>query len=493
MTVRERLSSSNETRSGGWDDDTQWNERAAFRIAVESREVSEGRLVWRTRAYHEEHDQRRVWTGVPDEALIEWIHDQLQQSIGDAVPAPVRHLPESAKPAAPASAVPPDDLQQIPGIGPAIARRLHAAGITTFAALAACSPSDLASWTGRSADQITRMGWIERARELAHPAPPAAPAPEPMPVATPVAAVEAPLPVEAPVAEPGETLVAPVTGEAPLAEAVEVEPATVMEGLLSGEEAEHPPVMEAPTEATIVEPLAAETPAFEAARVEPLAAMEALPAKEAEPQPAMEAPMVEMVEAESLAATEAPPSVEEESREAQEMMLEESPIVFAAILLDEEGDVQDIRLTTTGEQPPEWNDRQVARFFIETGAPIPHEAVSVSLHLSDVQIDTIPARSGKGAPSRLHATASVRFEGAEALGERSASCHVVLLAYDLAAGETHVLSTTNIECTADALEVPVTLDADLPEVGRYQLLMAALMPEGRALSAVSGPRLRVTP
>ncbi|PMP77327.1 MAG: hypothetical protein C0183_17405, partial [Roseiflexus castenholzii] len=72
MSVRERLSSDNETRSGDWNDDTQWHERAAFRIAVESCEMSEGRLVWRTRAYHEERDQRRVWTGVPDEALIEW-------------------------------------------------------------------------------------------------------------------------------------------------------------------------------------------------------------------------------------------------------------------------------------------------------------------------------------------------------------------------------------------------------------------------------------
>lgn len=487
MTVRERLSSDNDPRSGGWDDDTRWSERAAFRIAVESREVNEGRLVWRTRAYHEEHDQRRVWTGVPDKALLEWIHDQLRQSIGDAVPQLVRRLPASTAPATPTSAASPDDLQQIPGIGPAIARRLRAAGITTFAALAACSLVDLAAWTGRSTEQITRMGWIERARALAHPAPPAAPAskptlageaPEPLetpPARATITEAEEALPVaagattspttrEAPVAEPEEALAEPVTEKAALVEAVAAEPAAVMETSPSGEEAEHPPVMEAPpVETTIAEPLAAETPAVEAAKAEP------------------------------LAVTEAPPSGAEEIQEAWKMMIEESPIVFAAILLDEEGDVRNVRLTTTGERPPEWNDQQVARFFIETGAPLPDQVAHVSVHLDDVHIDTVPAPRGKGVASRLHATARVRLEGEEAADPRRTTCHVFLLAYDLAAGETHVLSTTRTECAAGAPDVPVALDADLPDVGRYQLLMAALVPEARALSAVSGPRLRVTP
>jgi predicted flap endonuclease-1-like 5' DNA nuclease len=459
MTGRERLSSDNELRSGGWDDDTAWNERATFRIAVESREVSEGRLVWRTRAYHEEHDQRRVWTGVPDEALIEWIHEQLRHSIGNAVPALVRRLPESAASAAPASAAPLDDLQQIPGIGPAIARRLHAAGITTFAALAACSLSDLAAWTGRSTEQITRMGWVERARELAHPAPPAAPAPEQKPAADTPAAEEAPSLLAATTAEPHVAEPLPV-------DAVEAAPPTAPEAPL--------------VEAAEVEPMAvAAAPSVAATVIETQI--------EAEAQSIEERTVAEIAESLIEAA--------EEIREAQEMMLEESPIVFAAILLNEEGDVQDVHLTATSEQPPAWNDQQVARFFIETGAPIPHEAASASVHLENVQIDTVPAQTGKGGASRLHASARVHLEGMDAvrIAEQSASCHVLLLAYDLASGETHVLSTTRIECAPDALDVPLTLDADLPEVGRYQLLLAALMLEARALSAVSGPRLRVTP
>jgi predicted flap endonuclease-1-like 5' DNA nuclease len=445
MTVRERLSSDNETRDGGWDDDTQWNERAAFRIAVESRDAGEGRLVWRTRAYHEEHDKRRVWTGVPDEAVIEWIHDQLRQSIGSAIPVLVRRPPDSAAPASPASEVTPDNLQQIPGIGPAIARRLHAAGITTFAALAACSPSDLAAWTGRSAEQINRMGWIERARELAY-STSSAPAPEQTPM-------------EGPATEPAATLVEPVTEEAPPVETVIGEPLVV--------EAELAPAM--PPEAPMLEALSEEAPPSAAeAELAPAISPEALP-------------------------EEALPSTAEETGEVQDMMLEEAPIVFAAILLDEEGDVQDTRLSTTGDQPPEWNDQQVARCFIEPGMPIPDDAAPVALHLKNVQIETVSAQSGKGAVSRLRATASVHLEGAEVMREQSASCYMFLLAYDLAAGETHVLGKTRVDVMAGAADVPLTIDTDLPEVGRYQLLIAALIPEARALSAVSGPRLRVTP
>lgn len=459
MTVRERLPFDDEMHSGEWDDDTRWNERAAFRISVESRDAGEGRLIWRTHAYHEEHDQHRVWTGAPDEALIEWIHEQLQQSIGSAVPSPVRRPPESTASAVPASDVPADDLQQIAGIGPAIARRLRAAGITTFAALAACSLSDLAAWTGRSAEQISRMGWIERARELAHPAPPAG----------------------TPVSEPPPT-------EASLVEAAEAEPeamteAPPLEATIPESRTEAPPVeaaeMELPatTEAPLIEAFIAEPPATEA----PTAV---------EAKPVEETPIVELAD---VRIQEALPSAADMTREAQEMMLEESPIVFAAILLDEEGEVQDVCLTTTGEQPPEWNDQQVARFFIETGTQVSHEAVPVSVHLSNVQIDTVPAQPGTGAASRLHATARVRLERAEAIGEQDASCHVFLLAYDLASGETHTLSATTIKATADTPEIPIALDTDLPDVGRYQLLMAALLPEARALSAVSGPRLRVTP
>ncbi len=409
MAAHERLSFDHDPPDGESEVrgvDAGWEERAAFRIAIESRPVEQGRLIWRTRAYHEEHDQERVWTGLPDEAIIEWFIERLRQSLGgpvsagatlalpessavaadvalpSAAPAPETAVPSAAEPSgsaippaapAPETVVPPaaepvepaaerfhqDDLQQIPGIGPAIARRLHAAGISTFAALAACTPADLARHTGRSAEQIVRMGWIERARDLA---------------------------------------------------------------------------------------LSSST--------------------ESQPMP--------------------------ETKEREDMLSEEPSILFAAILLDEEGEVQDVHLTTAGEIPPEWNDQRVARFFIETVAPADMMPSNIALHIDNPLIELIRAQPGKRNAYRLSANATVRIEGVDT-GTASLSSRMFLLAYNLDSHETHILNTTSVPLAAGATEAPFTLDSDLPEVGHYQLVLAALIPEMHILTAVSGPPLRVTP
>ena len=431
MAAHERLSFDHDPPDGESEVrsvDAGWEERAAFRIAIESRPVEQGRLIWRTRAYHEEHDQERVWTGLPDEAIIEWFLERLRQSLGgpvsadtalalpessavatdvalpsaapaletavppaaepsgsaipSAAPAPETAVPPAAEPfgsaippaaPAPETAVPPaaepvepaaerfhqDDLQQIPGIGPAIARRLHAAGISTFAALAACTPAELARHTGRSAEQIVRMGWIERARDLA---------------------------------------------------------------------------------------LSSST--------------------ELQPMP--------------------------ETKEREDMVSEEPSILFAAILLDEEGEVQDVHLTTAGEIPPEWNDQRVARFFIETVAPADMMPSNIALHIDNPLIELIRAQPGKRNAYRLSANATVRIEGVDT-GTASLSSRMFLLAYNLDSHETHILNTAGVSLAAGATEAPFTLDSDLPEVGYYQLVLAALIPEMHILTAVSGPPLRVTP
>jgi predicted flap endonuclease-1-like 5' DNA nuclease len=60
---------------------------------------------------------------------------------------------------------PPDDLTTIQGIGPATARRLNEAGITTFAQVAEADPASLREITG-----VTRWDpaqWIVQAKERA--------------------------------------------------------------------------------------------------------------------------------------------------------------------------------------------------------------------------------------------------------------------------------------------------------------------------------------
>jgi len=71
--------------------------------------------------------------------------------------------------AAPAAAAGADDLKKLSGVGPALEKKLLAAGVTTFAQIAVLSPEDVAaideqlSFKGR----IEREGWIEQAKELA--------------------------------------------------------------------------------------------------------------------------------------------------------------------------------------------------------------------------------------------------------------------------------------------------------------------------------------
>ncbi|QFT92880.1 50S ribosomal protein L21 [Roseovarius sp. THAF9] len=61
-----------------------------------------------------------------------------------------------------------DDLKELSGVGPALEKKLHEAGVTTFAQIAAWTADDIAemdeklSFKGR----IEREGWVEQAKEL---------------------------------------------------------------------------------------------------------------------------------------------------------------------------------------------------------------------------------------------------------------------------------------------------------------------------------------
>jgi len=77
---------------------------------------------------------------------------------------------KEAKKAAPkkaAAAAGADDLKELSGVGPALEKKLHANGVTTFAQIAAWTPEDVAdmdeklSFKGR----IEREGWIAQAQE----------------------------------------------------------------------------------------------------------------------------------------------------------------------------------------------------------------------------------------------------------------------------------------------------------------------------------------
>jgi len=80
----------------------------------------------------------------------------------DAAPAKTADAPKATNAAG-------DDLKLLSGVGPALEKKLHEAGVTTFAQIAAWTHADIAdmdeklSFKGR----IEREGWVEQAKELA--------------------------------------------------------------------------------------------------------------------------------------------------------------------------------------------------------------------------------------------------------------------------------------------------------------------------------------
>jgi large subunit ribosomal protein L21 len=81
----------------------------------------------------------------------------------------------AAKPAAKAKAAAPavagaDDLKQLSGVGPALEKKLHAAGVTSFAQIAAWTDADVTAMDEKLSlkGRIEREGWIAQAKELAN-------------------------------------------------------------------------------------------------------------------------------------------------------------------------------------------------------------------------------------------------------------------------------------------------------------------------------------
>ena len=77
-----------------------------------------------------------------------------------------------AKKAAPkkaAKADAADDLKQLKGVGPALEKKLHAAGVTSFAQIAAWGPEEIADMDDKLSfkGRIERDGWVDQAKLLA--------------------------------------------------------------------------------------------------------------------------------------------------------------------------------------------------------------------------------------------------------------------------------------------------------------------------------------
>jgi large subunit ribosomal protein L21 len=81
--------------------------------------------------------------------------------------APKAAAPKAAAPkAAPAASAGADDLKQLSGVGPALEKKLIAAGITSYAQIAAWSAADIAALDDAIAKKAEKEGWVEQAKAL---------------------------------------------------------------------------------------------------------------------------------------------------------------------------------------------------------------------------------------------------------------------------------------------------------------------------------------
>ena len=86
------------------------------------------------------------------------------------VPAPKEEAAKAE--AAPAPALAPsgaDDLKELSGVGPALEKKLHEAGVTSFAQIAAWGPDEIAEFDEKLSfkGRIERENFVEQAKELA--------------------------------------------------------------------------------------------------------------------------------------------------------------------------------------------------------------------------------------------------------------------------------------------------------------------------------------
>ena len=84
-----------------------------------------------------------------------------------AKPAAKAKAPKAA-PKAPKAAAGADDLKVLSGVGPALEKKLHAEGVTTFAQIAAWTDADVEAFGEKLSfkGRIEREGWVEQAKKL---------------------------------------------------------------------------------------------------------------------------------------------------------------------------------------------------------------------------------------------------------------------------------------------------------------------------------------
>ncbi len=113
-----------------------------------------------------------IGSGSVSASAVEAAAPAAKKSAAKAAPkAAAKAAPKAAAKAeaAPAAAAGADDLKKLSGVGPALEKKLNAAGVTTFAQIAAWGEAEIAEFDEKLSfkGRIEREGWVEQAKTLA--------------------------------------------------------------------------------------------------------------------------------------------------------------------------------------------------------------------------------------------------------------------------------------------------------------------------------------
>jgi predicted flap endonuclease-1-like 5' DNA nuclease len=125
-------------------------------------------LWWLLGRQAEERKAQEIQIQVPAPGQVEEVPQARATPVPEAREMPAAPAPAVAEPQAPAGPARADDLKRIEGIGPKISSVLQAAGITTFAQLAATEVGRLEQILEEESPRLRRLAdpgtWPEQAR-----------------------------------------------------------------------------------------------------------------------------------------------------------------------------------------------------------------------------------------------------------------------------------------------------------------------------------------
>lgn len=114
-------------------------------------------------------DKSGVKAAIGTGSVKGWVSGDVVETAPKKKAAKKSAAPKAVKATTATAATDGDDLKKLSGVGPALEKKLHAAGVTTFAQVAGWNADDIAAMDEKLSfkGRIEREGWVDQAKALA--------------------------------------------------------------------------------------------------------------------------------------------------------------------------------------------------------------------------------------------------------------------------------------------------------------------------------------